>query len=41
MNGWTALVMEVFGLPMTMVEKTENPVDTKFDIRDCMKHKLQ
>ena len=33
MNVWTALVMEVFGLPMTMVQKLENPIDTKFDIR--------
>ena len=33
MNVWTALAMEVFGFPMTTVQKTENPVGTKFDIR--------
>ena len=36
MNVWTALVMEVCGLPMTTVQKVENPVDTKFDIRDLV-----
>jgi hypothetical protein len=33
MNVWTALAMEVFGFSMTMVQKIENPVGTKFNIR--------
>jgi hypothetical protein len=33
MNVWTALVMEVFALPMTTVPKVETSIETKFDVR--------
>ena len=41
MNVWIALVMEVFGLSMTTVQKVVNPINKNLMLDICLEHKLQ